>query len=89
MTFKEFFEKKKIDLKQFALEEKELFVQMKKEYDLMGPKSFDHSKKFHFNKLRLKYPVKEVKEKEDKVEIVTSSIPAKRPKPIFKSPKKD
>ncbi|MFT6815947.1 MAG: hypothetical protein ACJAZ3_001860 [Sphingobacteriales bacterium] len=57
MTFKEFFEKKKIDLKQFALEEKELFVQMKKEYDLMGPKSFDHSKKFRFNGWRKQFPL--------------------------------
>lgn len=55
MDFEAFFLKKKIDLIKLEKADKELFEQFKKEYAVMGPKSFDHSKKYLFNKLRLKY----------------------------------
>ena len=55
MEFELFFQKKKIDLTLLERSEKELFDQFKMEFALMGPKSFDHTKKYLFNKLRLKY----------------------------------
>lgn len=57
MSFEEFFNKKKINLVLFEKEEPELLLKLKSEYEEMGPKSFDHSKKFWFNKWRLKYRV--------------------------------
>ncbi len=55
MSFEEFFNKKKINLELFEKEEPELLLTLKKEFEEMGPKSFDHSKKFLFNKWRLKF----------------------------------
>jgi len=57
MTFEEFFKKKKIDL--VALEEGNagLFSEFKTHFEQMGDKSFDHSKKYWFNKLRRQYPL--------------------------------
>lgn len=55
MSFEEFFNKKKINLVLFEKEEPELLLKLKSEYEEMGPKSFDHAKKFWFNKWRLKF----------------------------------
>lgn len=55
MSFDEFLEKKKIDRAQFSVAQPGLFREFEEEYAQMGPKSFDHSKKFLFNKLRRTY----------------------------------
>lgn len=55
MTFEEFFAKKKIDLLKIKQADATLFEKLKNEYELMGPKSFDHSKKFLFNSFRRDY----------------------------------
>ncbi len=55
MTFDEFFLKKRIDLKQFALADPLLYEEFRKHFEVMGEKSFDHTKKFWFNKLRRLY----------------------------------
>ena len=49
MSFEEFFAKKKIDLQKFKEAEPILFEKLKSDYEQMGPKSFDHTKKFVFN----------------------------------------
>ncbi|MXV53043.1 hypothetical protein GS399_18895 [Pedobacter sp. HMF7647] len=59
LTFEEFFRKKKIDLVQLEAAERVLYDEFKSEYAQMGEKSFDHTKKFWFNKLRLSYHLKE------------------------------
>jgi hypothetical protein len=59
LTFEEFSVKKKIDLAVFQQAEPALYSEFKSEYDQMGEKSFDHSKKFLFNKLRRTYHLKE------------------------------
>lgn len=59
MTFEEFFLKKKIDLKPLAKEEPELFAEFWLHFAEMGEKSFDHTKKYLFNKLRHRYPLQE------------------------------
>ena len=59
MTFEEFLTKKKIDLIQFKSAEPVLFSEFRDHYNQMGAKSFDHSKKFLFNKLRRSYQLKE------------------------------
>ena len=59
MTFEEFFIKKKIDLKALQAADKPLFEEFKAHYSAMGEKSFDHSKKFWFNKLRKSFHLKE------------------------------
>lgn len=58
MTFEEFFLKKKIDLVELKKNESKLYEKFYSHYEQMGPKSFDHTKKFWFNKLRRKYPLK-------------------------------
>lgn len=55
MTFEEFFTKKKIDLVQLEKAEPSLYNEFKKHFTAMGEKSFDHTKKFWFNKLRRLY----------------------------------
>lgn len=55
MTFEEFFTKKKIDLVQLEKAEPSLYSEFKKHFIAMGEKSFDHTKKFWFNKLRRLY----------------------------------
>ena len=57
LTFDEFFKKKRIDL--FALEQGEpaLFLDFKTHYGQMGEKSFDHTKKYWFNKIRRQFPL--------------------------------
>ena len=63
MSFEEFFIKKKIDLDQLEKADPQLYREFREHFLLMGEKSFDHSKKFWFNKLRhlyhLQTPVKE------------------------------
>ncbi len=56
MTFEEFFKKKKIDLIALEKGESALFSEFKTHYEQMGEKSFDHTKKYWFNKLRLRFP---------------------------------
>ena len=72
LTFEEFSAKKKIDLTLFQKAEPVLYSEFRTEYDQMGEKSFDHSKKFWFNKLRRAYhlqvepkPPKEIIEKSE------------------------
>ncbi len=57
MSFEEFFNKKKINLALFEKEEPELLLKLKSEYEEMGAKSFDHAKKFLFNKWRGKFKI--------------------------------
>ena len=55
MTFDEFFTKKRIDLAAFEKAEPALLSEFKTHYEQMGEKSFDHTKKYWFNKLRRQY----------------------------------
>src|SRR4051812_47825713 len=55
MTFEEFFKKKRIDLTALQSGEPRLFSEFKEHFEQMGEKSFDHTKKYWFNKLRLQY----------------------------------
>jgi hypothetical protein len=55
MTFEEFFNKKRIDLVALKAAEPGLFSEFEKHFNQMGEKSFDHTKKYWFNKLRLQY----------------------------------
>ncbi len=69
MTFEEFFKKKKIDLDAFQQGNPALLSEFKKHFELMGEKSFDHTKKFWFNKLRLQFHLSpEVKTEKMKME---------------------
>jgi len=56
MDFEEFFKKKRIDLDALQKVEPALFSEFKTHFGLMGEKSFDHTKKYWFNKLRLRFP---------------------------------
>jgi hypothetical protein len=56
MTFEEFFKKKKISLVALEQGEPRLFSEFKVHFEKMGEKSFDHTKKYWFNKLRLRFP---------------------------------
>ncbi|HEY9002247.1 MAG TPA: hypothetical protein VIM89_12900 [Mucilaginibacter sp.] len=56
MTFEEFFKKKKISLVALEQGEPGLFSEFKIHFEQMGEKSFDHTKKYWFNKLRLRFP---------------------------------
>ncbi|WP_207535530.1 hypothetical protein [Desertivirga arenae] len=71
MTFEEFFVKKKIDLDALSKADPELFAEFRSHYNQMGEKSFDHTKKFWFNKLRRLYhlvtPEKAVTQLETKI----------------------
>jgi hypothetical protein len=55
MTFEEFFKKKKIDLAALEKADGGLFSEFKTHFEQMGEKSFDHTKKYWFNKLRRQY----------------------------------
>ncbi|WP_342646214.1 hypothetical protein [Mucilaginibacter sp. CSA2-8R] len=57
MLFEEFFKKKKISLDALQQGDPGLFSEFKLHYEQMGEKSFDHTKKFWFNKLRHQYPL--------------------------------
>ncbi len=60
MTFEEFLLKKKIDPVQLQDADQDFFDEFKSHFIEMGEKSFDHSKKFWFNKLRRANPLAEV-----------------------------
>ncbi len=69
MTFEEFFKKKKISLQTFEQGEPTLFSEFKTHYEQMGEKSFDHTKKYWFNKLRLRFPAPiEIKAEKEVIE---------------------
>jgi hypothetical protein len=55
MDFEEFFRKKRIDLAALGKAEPALLSEFKTHFEQMGEKSFDHTKKYWFNKLRLIY----------------------------------
>ncbi|QRY58679.1 hypothetical protein [Sphingobacterium siyangense] len=98
MTFEEFFIKKKIDLKALQAADGPLFEEFKAHYSAMGEKSFDHSKKFWFNKLRKSFHLAEeetviakpiVKQVIADTASETSGVAATKPagfKPRFKAP---
>ncbi|HWZ34677.1 MAG TPA: hypothetical protein VNW51_00880 [Mucilaginibacter sp.] len=55
MTFEEFLKKKRIDLAALKQAEPALSAEFELHFEQMGEKSFDHTKKYWFNKLRLQY----------------------------------
>jgi hypothetical protein len=57
MTFEDFFKKKRIDLVALKVGEPALFSEFDAHFDAMGEKSFDHTKKYWFNKLRRRFPL--------------------------------
>jgi len=57
MLFEEFFKKKRIDLAALQAAEGLLFSEFKDHFEQMGAKSFDHTKKYWFNKLRRRFPL--------------------------------
>lgn len=62
MTFEEFFLKKKIDLDFFKQGKPDVFAEFVAHYKVMSEKSFDHTKKYWFNNLRIDYLLSEEKE---------------------------
>src|ERR1700744_393003 len=69
MTFEEFFSKKKINLAVLQTAEPGLFAEFKTHYEQMGEKSFDHTKKYWFNKIRRQYNLPpEIKTEKLKIE---------------------
>ncbi len=62
MTFEEFFLKKKIDLDSLKQGKPDVFAEFVAHYEVMSEKSFDHTKKYWFNNLRIAYPLSEEKE---------------------------
>ncbi|MDB4924896.1 hypothetical protein [Mucilaginibacter sp.] len=69
MTFEEFFTKKRIDLAAFKQAEPGLFSEFKTHFEQMGEKSFDHTKKYWFNKIRRQYNLPpEVKTEKPRIE---------------------
>ena len=95
LSFAEFFLKKKIDLDTLQKAKPELYQEFLRDYNLMGEKSFDHSKKFWFNRLRKEYLLSEAEEvvnapknvEKSAEPIITESIATKPAgfKPKFKS----
>ncbi len=75
MTFEEFLIKKKIDAIQLKAKEQAFFSEFESHFLQMGEKSFDHSKKFWFYKLRRAYHLKE-EPKPVKEEVKTVETPA-------------
>lgn len=75
MTFEEFLLKKKIDPVQLKKVEQAFFDEFKSLFIEMGEKSFDHSKKFWFNKLRRANPLPEEIKVEPKIEESRNTIP--------------
>jgi len=69
MTFEEFFKKKRIDLDALEKGDPALFSEFKTHYHQMGEKSFDHTKKYWFNKIRRQYQLApEIKTEKPKIE---------------------
>lgn len=73
MTFEEFLKKKKIDPGQLKTAERDLFQTFESDFNQMGDRSFEYSKKFWFNKLRRAHPLKE-EPKPVKTEETSSAI---------------
>jgi hypothetical protein len=94
VTFEEFFKKKKIDLAALEKAEPGLFSEFKTHFEQMGEKSFDHTKKYWFNKLRLIYHLApEVKEEKVVIEnklaeqtITESLLESSGPPPVTPAP---
>lgn len=80
MTFEEFFRKKKIDLHTLRQEQEDLYEEFRIHYAVMGEKSFDHTKKYWFNKLRRLYPLRE----EPSAIKDTNPNPEKAYQPLFR-----
>lgn len=88
MTFEEFLIKKKIDPVQLQTKEQSFFSEFESHFLQMGEKSFDHSKKFWFNKLRRAYHLKEenkIVETSVTAQEKSSIGPSNQEKPIYKS----
>ncbi|MGK6352089.1 hypothetical protein [Parapedobacter sp. DT-150] len=75
MTFEEFFAKKRIDLAQLQRAKPDLYEEFRSHYSQMGEKSFDHTKKYWFNRLRKDYLLEEVEPP-----VVTKTAPDPAPK---------
>lgn len=99
MTFEDFLKKKKIDPVQLEMTERDLFSEFESDFNKMGDKSFEYSKKFWFNKLRRAHPLKEepksvkgedtsssktAPEPSKSVESIPSANASSNPKPLFK-----
>ncbi|MEC3881878.1 hypothetical protein [Parapedobacter sp. 10938] len=96
MTFEEFFTKKRIDLALLRRAKPDLYEEFRDHYAQMSEKSFDHTKKYWFNRLRKDFllevvePPKAVTEREPiskAAEVPTSTAQAAKPagfKPRFK-----
>jgi len=92
MTFEEFFKKKRIDLDALEKGDPILFSEFKTHYNQMGEKSFDHTKKYWFNKVRRQYQLAaEIKSERPKIEnqlaeqtvteaLIEDSAPSQAPK---------
>lgn len=86
MTFEEFFTKKRIDLALLRRAKPDLYEEFRDHYAQMSEKSFDHTKKYWFNRLRKDFllevvePLKAVNEREPKAaQSPTSAAPAAKP----------
>ncbi len=91
LTFTEFFTKKKIDIIALQKSRPDLYQEFDRDYALMGEKSFDHSKKFWFNRLRKEYLLEEIEipaeEKKEGVKPdVTSSAKVESKSPEVSDP---
>ncbi|QBR10851.1 hypothetical protein [Sphingobacterium sp. CZ-2] len=75
LTFTEFFTKKKIDIIALQKSRPDLYQEFDRDYALMGEKSFDHSKKFWFNRLRKEFLLEEIEiPAEEKKELVKPDV---------------
>ena len=88
MTFEDFLIKKRIDPVKLKAKEQSFFSEFESHFQQMGEKSFDHSKKFWFNKLRRTYHLKEeikIVATPDNSHEKLSTEPSIQEKPIYKS----
>lgn len=83
MTFEEFLKKKKIDPVQLQSAEPSLFSEFNSHFSQMGEKSFDHSKKFWFNKLRRSFHLKEEPKAVPAKEIIEINEIASQAEPLI------
>lgn len=74
MTFEAFFEKKRIDLNKLRHAEPALYQEFNDHFRLMGERSFDHTKKFWFNKLRKRFHLPEAAVSPKAAAISNSSV---------------
>jgi hypothetical protein len=88
MTFEDFLIKKRIDPVKLKAKEQSFFSEFESHFQQMGEKSFDHSKKFWFNKLRKTYHLKEEIKNVDTPDNSHEKLSTERSfqeKPIYKS----